>query len=723
MDNEALIAEERIIGIFRGFSEGGLEFHADLILPYRPDYHIQPMHGQFLLVQLTDPYEAVLGRITALRSEGRLVDAEGEDYLLRQVVERRPIPEDMRDQYLKFRVNIRVLGVLRREESGTVTFVPSHRRLPHVGSPVALPSPRVLRAIAGHDDSESAGAALGFLAMGEFVWAQQENHQPHPDLQQQSWMRLMSPSIVVRFPVNNLVARRTFIFAQSGFGKSNLVKLLFSELYRRTPQIQKRGGRMEPVGTLIFDRDGEYFWPDDKGRPGLCDVPHLRDQLVVFTDRQPPSAYYGAFIASNTRLDIRRLSAGMVISIALSPEKQDQQNVRKLKGLPADRWKDLVDTVHQYGMNAPLSRVQQLLGMSDDEGNLTSVEANAARSNLYTIVRMLHDPNSRLLDMLDQSLRAGKICVVDLSRLASEAARILAALILQYLFERNQEEFIRRDAATIPVIAVLEEAQSVLSEERGTAHAPFVTWVKEGRKYDLGAVMITQQPGSIPPELLSQGDVWFVFHLLSEGDLKAVQRANAHFSSDLLATLLNEPIPGHCIFWSSAGGKPYPLPLRILSFETRYQLADPTYSRAAISTYAQQLRDSFRVSAPAISTDEPSSQQLPSPEDDYLTRVQEGAIQQLRHDADFIARVQRGEPIGWGELVNKLQQLVRTSEPSIPNHRQIAYTLVRVALERFFGLETEGAWHTERVDGRTMIVIAEERRIAFLQGLHNGQSP
>ena len=51
--------------------------------------------------------------------------------------------------------------------------------------------------------------------------------------------------------------------------------------------------------------------------------------------------------------------------------------------------------------------------------------------------------------------------------------------------------------------------------------SPFVSWVKEGRKYGLGAVLVTQQPGSIPAELLSQGDNFFVFHLLSAGDLTA----------------------------------------------------------------------------------------------------------------------------------------------------------------------------------------------------------
>jgi DNA helicase HerA-like ATPase len=91
----------------------------------------------------------------------------------------------------------------------------------------------------------------------------------------------------------------------------------------------------------------------------------------------------------------------------------------------------------------------------------------------------------------------------------------------------------------------------VLGATAAQGEGPFVAWVKEGRKYDLGAMLITQQPGSIPQEILSQGDNWFVFHLLS-----------AHFSDDLLSSLLNEPIPGHGVFWSSAGETPYPIPIR-----------------------------------------------------------------------------------------------------------------------------------------------------------------
>ncbi|MBV9852883.1 MAG: ATPase, partial [Armatimonadetes bacterium] len=104
-----LFPEDKIIGVFRGFQEGGMEFHADLVLPYRNEFQNIPMHGQFLLVQLESQEEAVLGRISSLSSDGKLSVGAGEEFNLRAMREHRAVPEDLREQYLKYRVNIRVL--------------------------------------------------------------------------------------------------------------------------------------------------------------------------------------------------------------------------------------------------------------------------------------------------------------------------------------------------------------------------------------------------------------------------------------------------------------------------------------------------------------------------------------------------------------------------------------------------------------------------------------
>ena len=69
--------------------------------------------------------------------------------------------------------------------------------------------------------------------------------------------------------------------------------------------------------------------------------------------------------------------------------------------------------------------------------------------------------------------------------------------------------------------------------------------------------------------MLSQSDNWFSFHLLSEGDAGVLGKYNSHFSDDILAHLIGEPIPGNCFMWS-APKQPFVLPVRIRSFEELY---------------------------------------------------------------------------------------------------------------------------------------------------------
>jgi hypothetical protein len=682
-----LFPKDQIVGIFRGFQQGGMEFHADLVLPYRNEFQNIPMHGQFLLVQLETSDEAVLGRIASFSSEGKLSFGSGEEFNIRAVREDRAIPEDLREQYLKYRVNIRVLGVLRKNGNG-LTFVPSHRRLPHVGSKVAFPANDVLREIAGHNIE---GAPIGHLAFGEYIYAAGD-----AEFEAKEWMQIVKPEVVVRFPIDSLVSRRSFVFARAGFGKSNLNKLLFSKLYETTPHVTKRGDKRVPVGTVIFDPDGEYFWPDDKGRPGLCDVPNLEDKLVVFTERKNPSPFYQSFVAGGIKLDIRRLPPGHVISIALGPERQEQQNVRKLRGLNQARWEALVNLVDANGNAAPLDELCELLDLDQQK---QEVEAIAARSNMTAIVRMLHDKSSQLMDMLVHALSEGKLCVIDVSQMRGAQSLVLSGLILRRIFERNQNEFTAADPKTIPTIAVVEEAQSVLNENAAAAE-PYIAWVKEGRKYDLGALLITQQPGSIPVEILSQGDNWFIFHLLSAADLTTLKRANAHFSDDLLSSLLNEPIPGQGVFWSSVGGKPYPVSLRVFSFEKMFSMRDPSYDRQATHTYADTLhsiflgtrsvpakRPSLGESTGIVPVDEERQEAEPV---DVMAKLDQQAIEALRSNGEIRKKLESDDGMPWYGVQRFLMDAVLVH---VEDRQQLAYNMLPKVLDAVYGSQGQ-SWET-----------------------------
>jgi len=678
-----LFPKDKIAGIFRGFSEGGLEFHAELILPYKNHFQSTPMHGQFVIIQLESEDEGVLGRITSISSQGRLATSAGEDYGIRAISDDRQIPEDLREQYLKYKVDIRVLGLLRVVD-GKVVFAASHRRLPHVGSRVAFLSDELLKEVAGH---HLDGIDLGFFSLGEFIYSGNDSR-----LQKEPWMKVVNPVVISRFHIKNLVSRKSFVFARAGFGKSNLNKLLFSSLYKETPMIQKRGGREVPVGTIIFDPDGEYFWPDDKNRPGLCDVPDLEDKVVLFTRKKSSSPFYQSFVAGDIKLDIRRLRPSEVISIALSAEKQEQQNVRKLKALNDDSWRKLVDEIYQYGNAADSQLLMELLHLQDTQ----EAEMAAARANMTTIVKMLHDPGSQMMDMLIYSLKEGKLCVIDVSLLRGEPALILSGLILQRIFDHNQLEFTEANPKTIPTIVVVEEAQSVLGSKGGSK--PYVDWVKEGRKFDLGAVLITQQPGSISGEILSQGDNWFVFHLLSSYDLQSLKKANAHFSDDLLSALLNEPIIGNGIFWSSAGGKSYPIPIRVLSFEAQYKARDPEYNKPEGNTFAIELKGVFRTvpvtSIPPGPPPPPTTETGETPEEvsvDLYDNYVSAAIEQLRANSELIDKIKRNG-VPWMSIISFLKGAL----PTFIDERErekMAYNNTRKSMDEIFG---DGNWENDR---------------------------
>ncbi len=698
-----LFDQKHVVGVFRGFSDSGMEFHADLVLPYRDELQSIPMHGQFVLVQLEHEDEAVLGRITSVAAEGRLVSPIGEDYAIRAVRDDRPIPDELRDQYLKYRVDIRVLGV-ERLAGDKLIFVPSHRRLPHVGAKVAFCSREVLAEVANAGNGDADGAEIGFLAFGEFVYAGDD-----PRATAEDWMVLLQPPILPRFQVAQLASRRSFVFARAGFGKSNLIKLLFSRLYATDPVLESRAGQAK-IGTVIFDPDGEYFWPDAHGRPGLCDVAELTDRLVVFTAQQAPSAAYQSFVVDQVKLDIRQLSAQRVLGIALPAERQDQQNVTKLKSLGTEPWTRLVDLIaaHRYDVNpAEIRRICGIKPANEEQ------QTNATIGNMVRVVDALHDPSSQTLRALKTALGDGKLCVVDISQLRGQRGLQLASIILAEIFAHNASEFTKARPRSVPCIAVVEEAQAVLGAGSSSASAedsPFVSWVKEGRKYGLGAVLVTQQPGSIPAELLSQGDNFFVFHLLSAGDLFALKRANAHFSDDLLATLLNEPLVGHGVFWSSAPGtdrsaRPYPLPVRVLSFESEHrQRRDPSYSGAPVDCYAARLRGRFRAalaaavpgpgSAAAAGTRvNPGPGADAGPGVDAEQAYRRAAISALRKRPEFAQRLSGGQGLTWGRVQAWLAQAAPPEEV-VGDRFQWAKAVVLPALLDILGPEGSG-WRTE----------------------------
>src|SRR6266568_1421748 len=130
-----LFADSQTVGTFKGFNEKGLEFAAEIIAPYDGNMLDRPQLGQFLLVELGSVEEAALGRITRFVPTGLLSGPEGEDYVNTMQRRQHAVPEDLKRQRLKYRVQVKLLGAVRADH-GIIRYVPSQRRLPHLGARV-----------------------------------------------------------------------------------------------------------------------------------------------------------------------------------------------------------------------------------------------------------------------------------------------------------------------------------------------------------------------------------------------------------------------------------------------------------------------------------------------------------------------------------------------------------------------------------------------------------
>ena len=133
-----------------------------------------------------------------------------------------------------------------------------------------------------------------------------------------------------------------------------------------------------------------------------------------------------------------------------------------------------------------------------------------------------------LADLIGQWLGSEKpITILDLSGIPSTVTNDIIGNILRVLYDglfwaRNLSEGGRER----PLLIVMEEAHSYLGDN-GSSAASIATQriVKEGRKYGIGAMIVSQRPAEINPTILSQCGTFFAMRLSNATDRSHVTSA------------------------------------------------------------------------------------------------------------------------------------------------------------------------------------------------------
>jgi uncharacterized protein len=140
-------------------------------------------------------------------------------------------------------------------------------------------------------------------------------------------------------------------------------------------------------------------------------------------------------------------------------------------------------------------------------------------------------------------------------------------MIVRKLFEDNKRNYTEaHEEGVISSVIIVEEAQNVLSDEQvRTSSNPFVRVAKEGRKFGIGLVAITQRPSAISDEIRSQAENFFAFYMGNTDDIKALVKSNLNYNGVVGSFVQRETIPGNLYFVTSS--HPFVIPIRVVEFD------------------------------------------------------------------------------------------------------------------------------------------------------------
>lgn len=188
--------------------------------------------------------------------------------------------------------------------------------------------------------------------------------------------------------------------------------------------------------------------------------------------------------------------------------------------------------------------------------------------------------DSDLSDLLSSWLNhEHSITILDLAGVPSEVIDLVVGLVTRIIFEGN---FWGRDLPSIgrqrPILMVYEEAHVYLPKGgeaqfvSGYAGAAVRRVVKEGRKYGVGAIIVSQRPSELDETILSQCGTFFALRLSNSNDQSRI-KSTVPDSLEGLTNLLPALRTGEAIIIGEA--VQIPCRVRLPLIEPRPKSDDP----------------------------------------------------------------------------------------------------------------------------------------------------
>ncbi|TFF94240.1 MAG: ATP-binding protein [Promethearchaeota archaeon] len=269
--------------------------------------------------------------------------------------------------------------------------------------------------------------------------------------------------------------------ATTGRGKSNLVKVILYNLIEN-----------HKCGKLVFDPHNEYYGTAKV--KGLKEHPNSSKYLDFYTIRDIPGKL-------DLRFNVNLLNPWHIMgTLDITTPQSDA----------------LILYYRQYGDEWIQSIFNDSLGTPEGVGEVTQsvlrrklavlldfgfdTEENIIENGIYKL-----DGYESTVENIIISLLEGKTVIIDTSLFSGKEEIFIATIITENLFKRYKSLKFRDELEDKPVITIiLEEAPRVIGKKvLEVRDNIFGQIAREGRKFKIGLIGITQLPSLIPREILA----------------------------------------------------------------------------------------------------------------------------------------------------------------------------------------------------------------------------
>lgn len=333
--------------------------------------------------------------------------------------------------------------------------------------------------------------------------------------------------VPVVLSAKDLVATHLAIIASTGAGKSYLAGVVIEEL-------MKAGNR---ACLLIVDPHGEYATLDHmQGMPDFAGQDGYRPEVRVITPDQVHEQI-SCLSLGDLRYLLPNLSERMDHLLAIAYE-QVRAEAKKSRGSD-EGW--TVDDLKKAILEVGRKKTEEIEG-ADYSSSLQGLDWRLDQlkraSSIFTDYE--HTPLSELF-------RPGQCTVLQLSEIDPREQQVIVSVLLRRLYharmttERKRSRPGEEYYLPYPAFVLLEEGHHFApggeGADRVVSSRQLKTVLSEGRKFGIGVGIISQRPGKLDQDVLSQCMTQFILRIVNPVDQNTVASSVESASKDILNEL------------------------------------------------------------------------------------------------------------------------------------------------------------------------------------------